>query len=602
MLNGLIIAVYARFSSANQKDTSIDDQVRLCRDFIDRSGGHVDNANVLTDYSVSAASIARAGFERLLLLIERRAIGVVVTESADRLTRDLGDADRLWKLCAYYNVRLICVADGIDSARDGARMAFRFKAMMSDEYLVDLSNKTARGLEGTALRGHCTGGLPFGYCSRALFEKSQRDPSGYEILVDEEKAPLVRRIFELYASGQSYLSIARLLNGEKIPPPRASTRRASRGWCDTTIREMLSNAAYVGQWSFGKKKWRKVPGTNTRRYQKQPAERVKSFERPHLRIVDDELWRRVQERRQGIAAKYASKDRATPRAATGLPGRRTSYPFSGLLRCGACGAIMQVIGGSTCRYYRCADAHKRGTCSNRAPIREPVITGLLLAELRAALLSLGGVNYARTRLAEKQAELAEERGAARRAAEKSLTAREAEIARLVRFIATTDDDTALAPVRSALADAQRELERTRAAAQMTAEPPVHIELPSDDEIRATVFELDRLLTANATAARELLRQAFKDGRIDLHPEADGAYRIEAVMLPLALARPLIRRVETKKPRSAEPNEAFVYNHGCAGANRSISTSEDLGFPYRFVVPLPLDRRRLPETWRRRSVN
>lgn len=560
----MIIAVYARFSSANQKDTSIDDQVRLCRDFLARNDGRVDDTNVLTDYSVSAASVARAGFERLLALIERRVIDVVVTESADRLTRDLGDADRLWKLCAYREVRVICVADGIDSARDGARMAFRFKALMSDEYLVDLSNKTSRGLEGTALRGHCTGGLPFGYRSEPLYERSQREPSGYEIHVDEEKAPFVRRIFELYASGQSYLSIATLLNSEKITPPRASSKRASRGWCDTTIREMLRNPAYVGLWTYGKKKWRKVPGTNTRRYRKQPPERVKSFERPHLRIVDDELWRCVEERRQGVAAKYAPKEHATG-GATAAPGRRTSYPFSGLLRCGACGAIMQVIGGSTCRYYRCADAHKRGTCSNRTPIREPTITGLLLAELRAALLNLGGINYARTQIADKHAQLAEERDAARRAAERTLRAREAEVSRLVRFIVTTDDEHALAPVRAALAEAQRDLERARTAAQAPTDP-VQFEMPSDDEIRATVFELEKRLTSNATGARELLRHAFKDGRIDLHPEDDGAYRVEASLFPLALAMPLIRRVETKKPRSAEPNGAVVYFSGCAGRN------------------------------------
>src|SRR4051794_13436147 len=106
MLSGLIIAIYARFSSANQKDTSIDDQVRVGRDFVEKNSGIVDDKNVLTDYSVSAASIARAGFEQLLQRIEARAIDVVVTESADRLSRDLGDADRLWKLCAYYNVRL----------------------------------------------------------------------------------------------------------------------------------------------------------------------------------------------------------------------------------------------------------------------------------------------------------------------------------------------------------------------------------------------------------------------------------------------------------------------------------------------------------------
>ncbi len=169
----------------------------LCREHLTRNGGSVRDEYILTDYAISGTKLqARKDFDRLLRLVESKAVNLVVTESGDRLTRDLGDADRLWKLCDFNGVRLICVSDGIDSARDGARMAFRFKAVMADEYLVDLGKKTLRGLQGAARRGTSTGGLPYGYTSRPIWNGG-REPEGYEILVHPEHREIVNRIFAM---------------------------------------------------------------------------------------------------------------------------------------------------------------------------------------------------------------------------------------------------------------------------------------------------------------------------------------------------------------------------------------------------------------------
>lgn len=160
-LKGLTVAIYARFSSDNQRDSSIDDQVRLCREHAKRLGGVVRDDLVFADHAISGAVKDRPAFERLFRLVENRAVDVVVTESGDRLSRDLGDADRAWKLIDYHRVRLICVSDGIDSASDGARMQFRFKAIFADEFLVDLGKKTRRGQLGAAV-GTAPGACPTG--------------------------------------------------------------------------------------------------------------------------------------------------------------------------------------------------------------------------------------------------------------------------------------------------------------------------------------------------------------------------------------------------------------------------------------------------------
>jgi site-specific DNA recombinase len=89
-LRNLRVAVYARFSSENQRDASIDDQVRLCREFVARNEGDTGEGWILTDYAVSGRSIAREGFDELLRLVESRRVDVVVTESGDRLTPRFG--------------------------------------------------------------------------------------------------------------------------------------------------------------------------------------------------------------------------------------------------------------------------------------------------------------------------------------------------------------------------------------------------------------------------------------------------------------------------------------------------------------------------------
>ena len=338
-LAGLIAATYARFSSDNQKDTSIDDQVSLCREYLSRHGGTVHDDRILTDYAISGTQYrAREGFDKLLKLVETKAVNLVVTESGDRLTRDLGDADRLWKLCEFNGVRLVCVSDGIDSARDGARMAFRFKAVMADEYLRDLGKKTLRGLQGAATRGTSTGGLPYGYGSRPIW-KGGREPDGYEILVEPEQAAIVVRIFETYRKGHSFLTIATTLNRENIPPPRSESKgHRSKYWKKGTVREILQNPAYRGEWSFGRKKWRKDPVSRKRRYTKRDLADVHVDQRPHLRVVTEALWDAVKTRRGAVREHYSGRGQ-------GAAGHRTLSPFSGLLFCGVCGHRMINKGG-----------------------------------------------------------------------------------------------------------------------------------------------------------------------------------------------------------------------------------------------------------------
>lgn len=89
---GKAVGIYARFSSANQREASLDDQVRRCREYVEARGGRVPETLVFTDAAVSGASLMRPAFERMMAAVEKKQIEVIVTEDVSRISRDIADA------------------------------------------------------------------------------------------------------------------------------------------------------------------------------------------------------------------------------------------------------------------------------------------------------------------------------------------------------------------------------------------------------------------------------------------------------------------------------------------------------------------------------
>ncbi len=525
-LKGESIAVYARFSSDNQKDTSIDDQIRLCTEYIAKGGGEVNPSFVLADHAISGAVRDRPAFERLRQLVNRGEIRVIVCESTDRLSRDLGDSDRLWKLIAYKSVRLICVSDGIDSLNETSRMHFRFKALFADEFLADLGKKTLRGLIGANERGTATGGVPYGYktCAAAGDDDGER---GRLIVIDEEQAQVVRRIFEMYRDGRSYLTIATTLNDEHVPPPRAkSKKRASRFWKKGTIREMLRNAAYAGTWMYCKKRWRKDPETRRRRPEKQAQDKVRVDERPHLRIIDPALWEVVRDRREAVRENYAGKGE-------GAAGHRTSHPLSGVLFCGVCGHRMVDGGGSSSRAYRCSAAATGGACSNKNRLREDVLLEAAITALKRVLFETSLREQIEEKIHARLATYVVKTNDERRRLERELARAEAEIGRLVSFVRTLDPTTnpgALSTISASIEETTNERRSIQAklAALATAEAAPRV--PSEAEIAAAVMDIERRLKFDPTTAREQIRRMLVSGKITMTPQPDGSWVADSALI------------------------------------------------------------------------
>ncbi len=341
----LRIADYARFSDDELQDPrSIADQQRLCLAKAERLVPGTGSLRHFADAGISGASmIGRSGLQALLRAVANDEIDIVVAESLDRLSRNQSDIARIYQLLTYAGVRLVTIEeDEIDEMKIG------FKGTMNALFLKGLALKTRRGLLGQVERGRMAGGLSFGYRVRSLGE--------WEVIPEE--AAIVLRIMQLYADGVSPVTIAKLLNAEGIPGP------GGFAWSPSTIHGhvgrgtgILNNELYVGVYVWPKQRFVKNPETGKRVARVVPDEGRGRYPRPHLRIIDDDLWEQIKRRQ--VARKH------TMAASIGR-GRKPAFLFSGLTKCGACGAGFIVHSRDE---LRCFNRTKRGTCSNTRMIR-----------------------------------------------------------------------------------------------------------------------------------------------------------------------------------------------------------------------------------------
>lgn len=508
-LNGRRVALYARYSSDRQSDTSIEDQVARCRRFVEERGGDV--VDVFTDYATSGSSLKRPGWDALMRAVEGHRVDVVVAESLDRVSRDVADSATLFRRLQHLEVPLLGVGDRTDTSdvSSSAKVGRYVKTIFSELYVDEVRDRTLRALEERARAGLATGGLPYGYRSKP------REDGKREIEIDAAQASTVRRVFEEYSRGRSKSAIAAALNAAGVAPPRSSRRTGSPTWASSTIRTIIFNARYIGVWSFNERQWTKIPGTNIRRPRLRDGADVIRIEREDLRIVPQELWDVVHER--ALAA--GAPARARHRQGSG----KRRYLLSGLLRCDYCSSVLSVHGGDVeRRYYRCSSASYRGTCDARRSYLEAEVRGSVLELLRDELLSPAAARATR-------AAIAEELGRARRALDGDRGERRARLARteqrirgLVTFLA--DGDRSVYVV-DALRDLEAQARSEKAAlAELERRASIPLELPSPDFVLERLRALDRVLDGvDVSRGRELLELLVDESGIRLRPEDDGGY-------------------------------------------------------------------------------
>ncbi len=365
------IALYARYSSDNQRDASIEDQLRLCRLHVERQGWTV--AGSYSDRAISGASLLRAGIQELMADAQRGRFDIIVIESIDRLSRDQEDIAGLYKRMRFAGVKIVTLSEG-----DVSELHIGLKGTMGALYLKDLADKTRRGLRGRIELGKAGGGNSYGYdVIKRLAENGE--PIHGDRSVNEAEATVVRRIFRDYVAGKSSRAIAWALNKEDIPGP------FGREWGPSTIHGnakrgngILNNELYIGRLVWNRQRFIKDPDTGKRVSRPNAQTEWVIREVPELRIIDQELWDKAKVRQEAMAI-GPQEHGVNPL----IVRRRPKYLLAGLLKCGCCGSAYTLISK---RLLGCAAARNKGTCGNRLNIRVETIEASVVSGLRTHLM------------------------------------------------------------------------------------------------------------------------------------------------------------------------------------------------------------------------
>lgn len=404
------VAFYARFSSDNQKDSSIDDQFRNCQTRAIQEGWTVSHR--YHDKAISGSTAERPGYQAMLKDAQAKCFDIVLVDDFSRLSRDQVETEQVRRRLVHWGIRLIGISDGIDTNHKGHKLHAGMKALMNDVFLDDLRDKTRRGMVGQALKGYHCGGRSFGYRLVPEYDSTKKDPYGQPVRIgtrleiDPEQARWVRWIFESYADGMSPMKIVEELNRQGVPPPGIFYKRKSAQtptWCASALYGnvtyglgLLNNARYVGEVTWGRSRWEKNP--DTKRKQRFLCEEQDWIRRSvdHLRIIDDPLWQRVKQRQQDIHESSAAIRTALQLSPTTSTGRGPKYLFSGLLTCGhlnsegqPCTRKFIVIDP---KHYGCSGWKYRGlsVCSNTIKVSRAIVESVLLDAIKDDLFTAEG--------------------------------------------------------------------------------------------------------------------------------------------------------------------------------------------------------------------
>ena len=397
-------ALYARYSSDQQRAASIEDQFRVCRERAEREGWKI--AGAYRDAAISGDSvILRPGIQGLLEDARRGLFEIVVAEALDRVSRDQADVATLYKHLRFAGVMIVTLAEG-----EITELHVGLKGTMNALFLKDLAAKTHRGLRGRVEAGKSGGGICYGYDVVRLHDAAG-EPIRGEREIDEAEAEIVRRIFREFAQGTSPRAIARRLNEDGIPGPKG------RLWTDSVLRGhtkrgtgLLNNELYIGRLVWNRQRFMKNPDTGKRVARVNPPEEWIVAEVPELRIVDDELWQAAKARQGEISKKYATAIAATRAAQANRLNstHRPRYLLSGLLECGACGGPYAMRGQGR---YGCSNHVMTASCSNSRSIRRVEIEERVMAGLREKLMAPEAAAEAMKAYAEETNRLNRERRA-----------------------------------------------------------------------------------------------------------------------------------------------------------------------------------------------
>ena len=324
--------IYARYSSDNQREESIEGQIRECTAYAEKNG--ITIVKHYIDRAISAKTDNRPEFQQMIKDSDKKLFDIVLVWKLDRFARNRYDSARYKTQLKKNGVKLMSATEIISEGPEGIILESVLEGY-AEYYSADLSEKVVRGMTENALKGIYNGGtIPFGYM---IDETRHYQP-------DPLLAPYVEQTFQKYADGATMTDLRDWLKAHNIKNSMGGEMSYN------TIQRMLSNRRYIGEL------------------------RLRDVVQPNAipALVSEDLFNKVQE-------KLAKNKKAPARHKA-----EESYLLTTKLYCGKCGALMFGESGVShtgkmYTYYKCAAAKKKKTCDKKA-VRKQWLEDLVVNE------------------------------------------------------------------------------------------------------------------------------------------------------------------------------------------------------------------------------
>lgn len=324
------VGIYCRLSNDDERDgesVSIENQKLLLQSYVRQMGWN--EIDVYIDDGYTGTNFNRPGVQRLIEDAKAKRINLILVKDLSRFGRNYIEFGQYTDyLFPSLGCRFIALNNGIDTmSNNGSTDVMCFLNLFNEFYSRDTSKKVKAVKRACAENGKFMGTYPaYGY---------KRDPEDkHHLVIDEDTAPIVRRIFSMRAAGTGFMAIAIQLNEEGIPSPgmlyyqrkgKEDPRRVNHKWADATVKNIVRNEVYIGNMVQGK------TGTMSYKNKKlisKPEDEWIRVEGTHEPIISRDVWDTVQSIDQKRVRKNAASD-----------GIRSI--FSGLVYCADCGFKMR---------------------------------------------------------------------------------------------------------------------------------------------------------------------------------------------------------------------------------------------------------------------
>ena len=350
---GLDAVIYARYSSHNQREVSIEQQIAECTKHAAALGLRI--VGTYEDRAISGKTDNRPRFQQMMRDAEKGKFQAVVAWKSNRIGRNMLQAMVNEAKLDDYGVKVFYAEEDFDDTAAG-RFALRNMMNVNQFYSENMAEDITRGLYDNANKCMANGRQPLGY---------KRGADG-KVMLDEPAAAVVREIFNRVAAGDLFVDIARDLNAKGIKTSKGAT------WNKGSFQSICQNERYKGIYIYG----------NVRIVDGIP------------RIVSDELWYKVQE------AMRMKKNPVGTRHRVGAE----DYLLTGKLRCGHCGSYMTGVSGTSRNgelhyYYTCQKRRTEHAC-NKKNVRRDVIEPAIAQAIKMYCLTDDVIEWVANRTVE----------------------------------------------------------------------------------------------------------------------------------------------------------------------------------------------------------